>query len=54
MTTTTNMLFMSLAGLAIGWILALRALAEISPLAPLVGVAFLCMVARGLIRATQV
>ena len=54
MTTTINTLLVSLTGLTIGWILALRALAEISPLGPLVGVAFLCMVVWGLIRATKV
>ena len=54
MTTTINTLLVSLTGLTIGWILALRALADISPLGPLVGVAFLCMVVWGLIRATKV
>jgi hypothetical protein len=54
MTATINMLVVSLAVLTIGWILALRALSDLSPLGPLVGVMFLAMVVWGLIRATKV
>ena len=54
MTATINYLMLSLAGLTIGWILAFRALAEMSAWGPLAGVVFLTMVILGLIRATRV
>lgn len=53
MTATFNMLLVSLAGLVIGWILAMRALAELTAWGPLAGVAFLGMVIWGLIKASQ-
>ncbi len=53
MTATFNLLMLSLAGLTIGWILALRALAEISPLGPLAGVVFLSLVIWGLIQGSE-
>ncbi|MGQ0548899.1 MAG: hypothetical protein ACT4PY_04430 [Armatimonadota bacterium] len=53
MTATLNLLLVSLAGLIIGWILALRALAEISAWGPLAGVAFLGLVIWGLIKASE-
>lgn len=53
MTATFNLLLVSLAGLIIGWILALRALAEISAWGPLAGVAFLGLVIWGLIKASE-
>lgn len=53
MTATFNVLLVSLAGLIIGWILALRALADISAWGPLAGVAFLSLVIWGLIKASE-
>lgn len=53
MTATFNLLMVSLAGLVIGWILALRALAEINAWGPLAGVAFLVLVIWGLIRGSE-
>ncbi len=53
MTATFNLLMLSLAGLTIGWILAMRALAEISPLGPLAGVVFLSLVIWGLIQGSE-
>ncbi|MCL6552233.1 MAG: hypothetical protein K6W08_03800 [Firmicutes bacterium] len=54
MATTHNLLLISLAGMAIGWILALRALTELGPWGPLVGLAFLGLVIVGLIRAADI
>ncbi|MDR7482006.1 MAG: hypothetical protein QN183_08195 [Armatimonadota bacterium] len=54
MTATYNLLLISLAGMAIGWILALRALTELGPWGPLAGLAFLGLVIAGLIRAAEV
>jgi len=54
MTATINMWIVSLAGLTIGWILALRALGDLSPFGPLAGTGFLVLVIWGLIRSTKV
>ncbi len=54
MAATLNYLLVSLAGLAIGWILAVRALAEMSPVGPLVAVGFLALVVWGLIKAARI
>lgn len=51
---TLNYLLMSLTGLAIGWILALRALSDMSPWAPIGGVLFLGLVVLALIKAAQI
>lgn len=53
MTATFNLLLVGLAGLTIGWVLALRALSEISAWGPLAGVAFLGLVIWGLIKASE-
>ncbi len=53
MTATFNLLLVSLAGLIIGWILALRALADLSAWGPFAGVAFLSLVVWGLMKASQ-
>ena len=53
MTATFNLLLVSLAGLIIGWVLALRALADLSAWGPFAGVAFLSLVIWGLIRASE-
>ncbi len=49
-----NWLFLSLAGFAIGWILALRALSQIGVLEMTVGVTFLTIVAWRLYRAASI
>ena len=54
MTATLNMLFVTLAGLTIGWILALRALADMSVWGPILAAGFLCLVIWGLIRASEI
>ncbi len=54
MTSTINGLVISLVGLAVGWILALRALSQMGVLVALTGVAFLALVTLGLIRAARV
>ena len=53
MTATINLWVVSLVGLTIGWILALRALGDLSPFGPLAGIAFLVLVIWGLIRSTK-
>lgn len=54
MTVTVQRLMISLVGLAIGWFLALRALSQIGAWVTLTGVAFLALIALGLIRAARV
>ncbi|MDR7554202.1 MAG: hypothetical protein QN157_01210 [Armatimonadota bacterium] len=54
MAATYNVLLVGLAGMAIGWILALRALTELGPWGPLAGLAFLGLVIVGLIRAADI
>jgi len=54
MTMTLNYLLVSLAGLAIGWILALRALSDMSPWAAVGGVVFLGLVLWGLVKAARI
>lgn len=53
MTATINLWVVSLVGLTIGWIFALRALGDLSPFAPLAGVGFLVLVIWGLVRSTK-
>jgi hypothetical protein len=53
MTATINLLIVGLAGLAIGWVLALRALADLGPQGLLAGVGFLAMVIWALVRSTR-
>jgi hypothetical protein len=53
MPATANLLIIGLAGVAIGWILALRALADLGPLGWLAGLGFLAMVIWGLARSTK-
>jgi len=54
MASTVHGLVISLIGLAIGWILALRALSQIGTLVALAAAAFLAVIALGLIRAARV
>ena len=53
MTATINLWVVSLVGLTIGWIFALRALGDLNPFGPLVGVGFLVLVIWGLVRSTK-
>jgi hypothetical protein len=53
MTAVSNVLLVGLAGLILGWAFALRALAEISPWGPLVGMVLLSMAAVGVLRAAR-
>lgn len=53
MTATFNLLLVSLAGLIIGWVLALRALADLNAWGPFAGVVFLSLVIWGLIKASE-
>lgn len=53
MVATVNLLLVSLAGLVIGWVLALRALTEVSTWGPMAGVGFLSLVIWGLIKASE-
>ena len=54
MTATHNRLFISLMGLAIGWVLALRALSQLGQLETMLGLTFLTVVAWGVFRAARV
>ncbi|MDQ7840274.1 MAG: hypothetical protein RDU83_04510 [bacterium] len=54
MTSTVHGLLISLIGLAIGWVLAVRALSQAGPWVALTAVAFLALIALGLIRAARV
>ena len=54
MTMTLNYLLVCLAGLATGWILALRALTDMSPWGPVAGLVFLGLVVFGLIKASRI
>lgn len=53
MTATINLLIVGLTALAIGWGLALRALADLGPLGFVAGVGFLATVVWGLARSTR-
>lgn len=54
MATTHPLLLVSLAGMAIGWLMALRALTELGFWGPVAGLAFLGLVLAGLIRAAEI
>lgn len=54
MTSTVHRLLISLVGLAIGWILALRALNQVGTWVALSAVAFLALIVLGLIRAARI
>ncbi len=54
MTFTVPRLMLGLTGLAIGWVLALRALSQVGTWMALTGVAFLLLVALALIRAARI
>lgn len=54
MTSTVNRLVISLIGLAVGWILALRALSHVGAWVALTAMALLALVALGLIRAARI
>jgi hypothetical protein len=54
MTAAHHWLFVSLAGFAIGWILALRALSQIGALEMMLAVTFLSMIAWGVYRAANI
>lgn len=54
MTMTLYYLLVCLAGLAIGWILALRALSDMSPWGPIGGVVFLTLVVWSLTKASRI
>jgi hypothetical protein len=49
-----NLLFIGLAGLTIGWILAFRALGAISPWGPVAGALFLSLVTAGVFKAARI
>lgn len=54
MTSTVHRLTISLIGLAIGWVLALKALSHLGAWVALSAVAFLALIVLGLIRAARV
>jgi len=54
MTSTVNRLTISLIGLAIGWVLALKALSHLGAWVTLTALAFLAAIAVGVLRAARV